>query len=403
MPAGCIPGHGLCTVGNSVRCWSNSKEYFYLMTTVDKLKQRMYIDRKLKNLSKKIRKLLKYFYYTKHHEIHDPHGQTAVVNLSGSLLNKDMGRYAFVICQLLKFSGFQLIVKVDPDFFAGKTPYKRMLSNQGFKLVRSTGLKPDSISFQVQKRKKKVLSLVYGNRASQQAAVYPLPYPLHPRFYQEHLKPSYFDKFQEQQRTTRIIFSGNFDRKLYSKPLLKERFPGTISRVEALDHILSGHASDPRIVRSTTKEDLYRRLELKPAEQQFIISEARTPDEDWLTILSKGDFYLCLPGVRMPWSHNAIEAMAVGTIPILQYDALFYPPLEHLKNCISYRDFASLDEAIQTALTMDEAQVQQMKSEVLDYYNQHLAIDQTINKIQDFAHSAEETMLLGLPFLEKKA
>ncbi len=105
----------------------------------------------------------------------------------------------------------------------------------------------------------------------------------------------------------------------------------------------------------------------------------------------------------MPWSHNAIEAMAVGTIPILQYDALFYPPLKHLKNCISYRDYASLDEAIQTALTMDEAQVQQMKSEVLDYYNQHLAIDQTINKIQDFAHSAEETMLLGLPFLEKKA
>jgi hypothetical protein len=371
---------------------------------VDKLKRRMYIDRKLKNLSTKIRKLIKYFYYTKHQGIHNPHGQTAVVNLSGSLLNKDMGRYAFVICQILKFSGFQLIVKVDPDFFAGNTPYKRMLSNQGFKLVRSTGLKSDSISFHVQKRKKKVLGLVYGNIAPQHhPSSYPLPYPLHPRFYQEHLKPSYFETFQQQQRTTRIIFSGNFDRKLYSKPLLKERFPGTISRVEALDHILSGHASDPRIVRSTTKEDLYRRLELKPVAQQFIISEARTPDEDWLSILSKGDFYLCLPGVRMPWSHNAIESMAVGTIPILQYDALFYPPLEHLKNCISYHDYASLDDAIQTALAMDVLQVQQMKAAVLDYYNQHLATDQTIKRIQDFAHSAEENMLVGLPFLEKNA
>jgi len=383
---------------------SLSKEYFYLIPAVDKLEQRMYINRKLKNISRKIRKLLKYFYYTQHKAELDNQAPTAVVNLSGSLLNKDMGRYGFVICQMLKFAGFQLIVKVNPDFFASKTPYKSMLRAQGFKLVRNTSLKPDTISFHGFKQKKKIVNLVYGNSAGiSDAHVYAMPYPLHPRFYEAYLSPSDFGKFRQQQRTTRIIFSGNFDRKLYSKSVLKERFPGTISRVEVLDHIEANHAADARIVRATSKEDLYERLRVKPAANQFIISEARTPDGDWLDILSKGDFYLCLPGVRMPWSHNAIEAMAVGTIPILQYDGLFYPPLEHLKNCISYGAYASLDEAIQIALSMDKDKVAELKAAVIKYHDEHLATHQTVNKLQTFVESAAESMVVGLPFLEKKS
>ena len=362
----------------------------------------MYIDKKLGNISTKIRHVLKYFYYTQHKMELDLQEQTAVVHLSRSLLNKDMGRYALVICQMLKFSGFQLIVQVDPDFFSN-TPYKNMLRKQGFTFVRSTSLKPDSISFHVQDRNKKVISLIYGDGSPEhKAAAYHLPYPLHPRFYATHLNSSDFDVYREQGRTTRIIFSGNFDRDLYSKPILKKRFPGTISRVEALDHIITKHAADSRVVLSATKDDLYHRLRSKPAVQEFIISEARTPDDDWLSILSKGDFYLCLPGVRMPWSHNAIEAMAVGTIPILQYNDLFYPPLEHLKNCITYSSYASLDEAIQTALAMSEEQVQSMKEAVIGYHDKYLATSQTLDRIQSFVHSTEESMLVALPFLEKK-
>ena len=372
------------------------------MTRQMKLEQGMYINQKLKHTSTKIKNLFKYFFYTRYSVNPDQQDQTAVVNLSGILLNKDMGRYALVICQILKFSGFKLIIKVTPDFFSN-TPYKNMLRKQGFTFVRSSSLKPESISFHVKDRPKKVISLIYGDGLPEHKAdAYHMPYPLHPRFYSAHLKISDLDIYREQKRTTRIIFSGNFDRKLYSKSILKERFPGTISRVEVLDHISTTHAQDSRIVRTSTKEDLYHRLGSKPGGQEFIISEARTPDEDWLSILSKGDFYLCLPGVRMPWSHNAIEAMALGTIPIIQYNELFYPPLEHLKNCITYNSYASLDEAIQTALTMSEEQVQEMRDAVIVYHDQYLATAQTIERIQSFVHSAEESMRLALPFLEKK-
>lgn len=372
------------------------------MAPLMKLEQGMDIDQKLKHTSTKIKNLFKYFYYTQHKVALNLQDQTAVVHLSGSLLNKDMGRYALVICQMLKFSGFHLIVKVNPDFFSN-TPYKSMLRKQGFTFVRSTSLKPETISFHVQGRNKKVISLIYGDGLPEhKAGAYHLPYPLHPRFYSARLNTSDFDVYRQQKRTTRIIFSGNFDRELYSKPILKERFPGTISRVEALDHISKKHAADSRIVRSATKEELYQRLGTKPDGQEFIISEARTPDEDWLSILSKGDFYLCLPGVRMPWSHNAIEAMALGTIPIIQYNELFYPPLEHLKNCITYSSYDSLDEAIQTALAMSEEHVQEMKDAVIEYHDEYLATARTVERIQSFVHSDEESMRLALPFLEKK-
>jgi hypothetical protein len=361
----------------------------------------MYIKQKLKHTSSKIKNLFKYFYYTQRSLEPNLDAKTAVVHLSGSLLNKDMGRYAFIICQMLKFSGFQLVVKVDPDFF-NNAPYKNMLRKQGFEFVRSTSLKPDSISFHGHDLRKKVISLIFGDGLPEhKVEAYHLPYPLHPRFYGTHLNNSDFDVYRKQKRTTRIIFSGNFDRKLYSKPILKERFPGTISRVEALDHISAKHAEDSRILRTATKEDLYRRLGSKPEVREFIISEARTPDEDWLSILSKGDFYLCLPGVGMPWSHNAIETMALGTIPILQYNELFYPPLEHLKNCISYSSYDSLDEAIQMALTMSEEQVKEMKEAVIKYHDQYLATSQTLDRIQSFVQSDEESMFLTLPFLEK--
>lgn len=362
----------------------------------------MQIERKLRNIFRKVNKLPTYFNKTiKEAEI-KAHDRIAVVNLSSNILNKDMGRYSFIICQMLKFSGFQLAVKVDLNFFVQEAPYKKMLLSQGYTFVRNTGLPPDTIALYVPGQGQKLISLKYGFQLiADRLDAYYLPYTLHPRFYRDPAEAVNFDKYRSTERTTRIIFSGNFDRELYSKSVLKEKFPGTISRIEVLDHIAAKHSSDPRILRSASKEALYERLETKPLAQEFIISEARTPDEDWLSILSKGDFYLCLPGVRMPWSHNAIESMALGTIPILQYNELFHPPLEHLKNCIAYNSYESLDEALETALSMSEEAVQSMRAEVILYHDRYLSTAQTVEKIQAFAGSEEDQMLVALPFLTK--
>ena len=49
--------------------------------------------------------------------------------------------------------------------------------------------------------------------------------------------------------------------------------------------------------------------------------------------------------------HNAIEAMAVGTVPVLEYASLFSPPLEHGVNCIDLSSFEDIDDAIKEILS----------------------------------------------------
>ena len=366
-----------------------------------KLDLTMYIERKLKNIPSKLTRLLKYFSQTKGKvPLHADH-KTAVITFSDRILNKDMGRYSFILSQVFKFSGFEPVLRVNEGFFADDAPYKKMLLDQGFKLVRNTEEEEDTVVLQEGGKRKKLIKFSYGYALIRHKIDgYYMPYTLHPRFYQGYLKASDFAIFRRQRRCARIIFAGNFERKLYNKSVLKEKFAGTISRVEVLDHIDANYAEDPAILRSGSKEHLYGLLSAETARQKFIISEARTPDDDWLSILSKSDFYLCLPGVRMPWSHNAFEAMAVGTIPILQYHELFYPPLEHLKNCIAYTSYESLDEAIQCALAMSQEQIQTMKASVIQYFDTNLATERTVDKIESFFHSEADSMCIALPFLE---
>lgn len=131
----------------------------------------------------------------------------------------------------------------------------------------------------------------------------------------------------------------------------------------------------------------------------IVISEVRTEKEDWLKILSKADFFICPPGVRMPWSHNCVEAMSVGAIPILQYSDLFFPHLENMKNCLSYTSYEELKIAIEKALAMEQSEVEIMRKNVLSYFNDYLSMDSVAQKIKVFSKSAQQELKVAIPFI----
>ena len=363
----------------------------------------MQLEKISERINKKLRQHLRYYYYTKSRSRIEATENTAVVNLGWFLLDKDWGRYSYILCQMLKFSGFKIVVKLDRYYFYTPAPYKRLLLAEDYARVRHVSADTDSIKLHCAGGVTKTIKLVFGYQLfKNKIDAYYLPYTLHPRFYQNYADNTDFSSYRNQEKKTRIIFAGNFERKAYTRAILKEDFEGTINRVEVLDHIQSRYANDPRIIYSTTKDDLYSLLDTNIARNSFIISEAKTPTEDWLPFLSKGNFYLCLPGGAMPLSHNAFEAMAVGTIPILQYKDLFYPPLEHLKNCIAYDSYDTLDEALEIALNMNDEELARMKDEVIKYYDTYLATECTIKRIQDFVQSEEEMLTIALPFLNTK-
>ena len=98
--------------------------------------------------------------------------------------------------------------------------------------------------------------------------------------------------------------------------------------------------------------------------------------------LRKSDFFLALPGYSMPHSHNCIEAMACGTIPVLNYAEYFYPPLEDGVNCIIFNDDKNLIENITRVLNMNEKKIELMHKNVEVYYENYLSPEVVMYKLQ---------------------
>jgi len=101
----------------------------------------------------------------------------------------------------------------------------------------------------------------------------------------------------------------------------------------------------------------------------FYFKLNRVPVKNYLNYLAKFDFYLCLPGFIMPFSHNVVEAMRVGAIPVIQYPELFSPELKDRVNCLVFKDLDDLKRinSYVNKLTLDEIKV--MRKNVLLYYN----------------------------------
>lgn len=219
-----------------------------------------------------------------------------------------------------------------------------------------------------------------------------LPYPMHPNAY--HFR--YFEKLAGLRggaRKCRILFSGNTDAAAYSNPVIG-RVHGKLNRIEVVGALLR-HLDGPclRVIR--TKEDLAGQPEAyfpgarlylwqwSPAASRGL--EIRVPNDQWHDFLATGDFFLCCPGIVIPQSHNAIEAMAVGTIPILQYAEYFHPALAHGINCIAFSGEADLVEKIREVVRMDAGAVARMRRNVIAYYEKYLH------------HAAVAAMLAGVP------
>lgn len=88
--------------------------------------------------------------------------------------------------------------------------------------------------------------------------------------------------------------------------------------------------------------------------------------------LAYARFALCPSGVDYPHCHNYVEAMLMGAIPVIEYDELLDPPLEHEVNCLAYRGKSGLKEVLDLALAMPESEVRRIREGVLDYADSHL-------------------------------
>jgi len=216
-----------------------------------------------------------------------------------------------------------------------------------------------------------------------------MPYPMHPNNCgaAKHEKILHYRKHKAQMR---IFFSGNQDKETYDKPIFSTFFK-QLNRIEILKTIKSSLHKD-EVFLITHNED--KILLDESYQNKFVLNEwgwstkessnieSRVRNENWLEQLSYADFFVGCPGVNQPLCHNIIEAMSVGTIPILEHFNHFSPPLEHQKNAIVFKGKDDLAEKVHEVLALPSDKVQEMKIQVIEYYEKYLAPKPFVQRLE---------------------
>jgi hypothetical protein len=191
------------------------------------------------------------------------------------------------------------------------------------------------------------------------------PYFAHPEFYKAGLH-NIVSGMRQRERNIRIFFAGTISIRAYSEKFM---FP-ILTRDKVLSHVFN-------MFRGSIKTEL-----IEPESRPIIIvSTTDTRDlvakhklslGEYIETMSRAHFFICPPGWLMPHSHNLIEAMSVGTIPITNYHSYMRPSLTPGTNCLAFSTVEKLEEIIDHALRMPVEEIQHLRQGVISYYEKYL-------------------------------
>ncbi|MCA9139495.1 MAG: hypothetical protein KDB00_22130 [Planctomycetales bacterium] len=197
-----------------------------------------------------------------------------------------------------------------------------------------------------------------------------MPYSFFPTVWDQR-EDDRFDRYRRGPRNWRLFFGGHCSLESYSR-IKKYRRLCPVDRYHVVREVRRYFSQSTLTIAS----DLQLESAQRQRHESFVMidnADYRTDPSRWLGLLAQSDFFLAAPGCDYPLSHNAIEAIAVGTIPVLEYDSLFTPPLRDGENCIAYRGLDGLRHAAARIETMDQADIRRLRTGVIDYYKTHLS------------------------------
>ena len=197
-----------------------------------------------------------------------------------------------------------------------------------------------------------------------------MPYFMHPSVYHAGLHRLPTPPI-EKERPVRIGFFGTRDATFYTENF---HFP-MMNREQILSYFL-GEFGEKILegcppVSSWERQNIVTVVDERGGDRD---RQAKTflPQKEYLNALRACDFFLSPPGVSMPLSHNLVEGMASGSIPILNSWEYLDPHLTHGVNCLTFTDEAGLKRVVEEALAMDAEKIRSMRRAVREYYDEYL-------------------------------
>lgn len=194
-----------------------------------------------------------------------------------------------------------------------------------------------------------------------------LPYTMHPTIYLQYQHHLRLQEFRRQPRAVRCLFAGNTGSG-YGKGRLFEQldFPSRADLVAAF----RAHAGVCPLLPAGDVEQAFGGT----VKGSFLIdsNSARIKGHEWLGRLAASDFFLCPPGIVMPMCHNAVEALAVGAVPLICYPDWFEPALQDGVDCLAFRTVSELSAVLDRAMAMSDGEVARLREGAIRYYDEHL-------------------------------
>lgn len=210
---------------------------------------------------------------------------------------------------------------------------------------------------------------------------YHVPMGLYPAYYKD---LRVFGQIEiDQKRKSSIFMSGNIDPQYYDQISASSNF-NVLSRKVVADFL----SRQKYFLDVSSMNELHNYLQSEEDKKVIIIDTFKKFRIEFATlpnILKKFNFYLALPGIIIPQSHNLTEAMACGCIPVLQeaYGKLMKPALSHGKNAIFYQDLNNLNKACLDLFGLDNKEILRMRKQVLHYYEKNMSPKAIVQNVEE--------------------
>lgn len=329
----------------------------------------------ISRLKKKIFNISKFVFYKNPDTCNNQ--KTIFINVKDV---KQYARYFYIIVKFFHLEGYTIVL---PRKYS---QFKQIINENLFiKLLLKERIinfkKRDQFKFSIELNEQNLSADYFRflmSRISDDNQTYHIPMTLFPLMYHKGIWNS---PLVNENRKKSIFMIGNFDPNQYNG-INKTPF-GVHSRIELYETLK--HKNELTFFNSfnalkefiNSKED-YKCILIKN-------SDFKIPIENIRPILSKFSFFLACPGIVMPHSHNLIEAMSSGTIPVIQkkYAEMLHPPLQNTINCIQFADENDLPNALKLAYNLSENKIIELSKNVSTYYNNFLTPRAVVENIEN--------------------
>lgn len=280
------------------------------------------------------------------------------------------------MCLFFEEKGYQILIKPNFGFLNNWRTYQLIKGTDSVSLYFKK-ISHSNIKLWLYDRQPKIINVnakkLNYNYFNNDESTYYVPIPLVDTFY----KYDYLwqeKKEIKENRSLKLFFAGNFNKK-HDDKFLTQNF-NCPTRLETYKFLQSHF--NLKISKEKSFEDLLK------SEKDILIFDRNSrnvPPRELVKFLNNSKFFLAFPGVVMPLCHNIIEAMALGCIPILNYQNLFSPKLVDGVNCLTYSSLSDLKDVINKLDSIDEIKEAKMRENVLKYYQEYLSIDAVVNNL----------------------